>query len=47
VNGWLHAALCVVVPAAWSVVLHAVLTRIEARRRRLDRGDAPPIDYSI
>jgi hypothetical protein len=43
---WLYAALCVVVPAAWGVIMYFLFGFVD-RRRTARRGEAPPIDYSI
>jgi len=52
---WLHAALCVVVPALWGVVMYHLFNAV-AKRRAQRAGEEPgahpadlppPIDYSI
>ena len=45
---WLFALSCVVLPAAWGVLMYFVFGAFERRYRRVARKDAPPpIDYSI
>ena len=49
-SGWLYAAACVVIPAAWGLAMAWLFGAVERRRKaaveRRD-GDPPPIDYSI
>jgi hypothetical protein len=48
VSGWIYAALCVVVPAAWGIVMYFAFEAVDRRRRARMRKDLPPpIDYSI
>jgi hypothetical protein len=48
VSGWIHAAACVVVPAAWGIAMFYVFEAIDRRRlKRAQREAPPPIDYSI
>jgi hypothetical protein len=43
-----YAIACVVVPAAWGVLMYFVFGWWDARRRRsLPKNGPPPIDYSI
>jgi hypothetical protein len=44
---WLHAALCVTVPAAWGVVMFWAFSFVRRRREAHRADDPPPIDYSI
>lgn len=47
-SGWLYAAACVVLPAAWGVAMYFAFGALERRRKRAATRDAePPIDYSI
>ncbi|MCW5890564.1 MAG: hypothetical protein KIT14_08430 [bacterium] len=43
-RGWLYACACIVVPAAWGVLVAAVFNRIDRRR---GRRDGRPVDYAI
>jgi hypothetical protein len=43
---WQYAALCIVVPGIWSIVLHLVFRAIEKRRRR-PKKQGPAVDYFI
>jgi hypothetical protein len=45
---WLHATLCVTVPAVWGVIMYYAFDLVR-RRREAERSDddPPPIDYSI
>jgi hypothetical protein len=48
VSGWIHAAACVAVPAAWGIAMFYVFEAIDRRRLKRARREAPPpIDYSI
>jgi hypothetical protein len=45
-----YAVACVVLPAAWGVLMYYVFGLVQRRRERRharDSGDPPPIDYSI
>ena len=45
---WGYAALCVVVPAVWGILMYYAFGALDRRRRNLSkRGDPPPVDYSI
>jgi hypothetical protein len=46
---WLHATLCVIVPAVWGVAMVQLFDFLDRRRprRRPAEDDVPPIDYSI
>ncbi len=45
---WIHAMLCVIVPAAWGVIMYFAFDLVSRRRRGPDPpDDPPPIDYSI
>jgi hypothetical protein len=44
----IYVALCLVVPAAWGVVMYFLFNLIGKRREaERDRDEPPPIDYSI
>lgn len=40
-----YAALCVLAPAAWALVMHVVFDAID--RKKPEQHRAPPVDYSI
>jgi hypothetical protein len=45
---WLHATLCVLIPAVWGVIMYFVFDLLRKRRLTQRRDDdPPPIDYSI
>ena len=47
-SNWAYAILCIVAPALWSLILHAVFRAVEKRQKRFRReSEAPPVDYSI
>ncbi len=43
---WAYGAICVLVPALWSLVLSRVVLRLE-RKRKAAGAATPPVDYSI
>ena len=46
-NGWLYAALCVVAPAAWGVLMYVVFGWLRKLRASPTRDERPPADYTI
>ena len=47
-SDWLYVAACVVVPAAWGVLMYFVFGALRRRRQReTTRPEQPPVDYSI
>jgi hypothetical protein len=44
---WLYAIVCVLVPAAWGLVMYHAFSFMDRRRMEAKPDDPPPIDYSI
>ena len=46
---WLYAALCVVIPALWALLMFRLVTALERRGAPPEppRDSLPPPDYSI